>query len=609
MKSPSKASYMSNNNRDSEEEFENDEILPPSKQIRNHYYKRMKENEIDNEYSPSSEEFSQDEEVNNGNKNNNKYNELIEITDLDINEMSSLPRQKKSTKRQNKKEKTYVKSVKIPKGKAKSKSPISRNRGKHNFSNIDFDENNNDEDIEIEILTNESVDSSNKNISENLSEKFINRRRKINNKNIKNRKKNKKDESLEQQMEFESVHEDEDEDEDENQDEDSEYEENNTLKKRGKNCPFSKSPENLNSINLFCNKIPNNNNLKSRSIIKTSSKKNKSNRMNDLLGKKRKPENNIDKSLFSRKKSDKTFNENKKSSSTDIIDLLQPKRNKTRSVTPNRINYRKNKMGIETDQKLKESINLNISELDVLNKLEKEYGLESVINSLCKPKLNLRNELDSYLLRLKDSYDNSKIAFILCKMLYIYFNSKIKVSEVLNNQKTKPSSSFNSDLKSNSCAKSDNSFCTDTEKEFPGEIPSESDDKDKEEKILKSKNKRKKDTISQGRENSWTKMLKIGPHYNKDETGKIFKYQIVSFDQSGSAFFKCIDDKCNAMGIYNFEVKKFEIIYKHNLNYEDHEYIKYKEMDSDEIFKSLTENDKTDAQVFKEYKERIFKYY
>ena len=169
-------------------------------------------------------------------------------------------------------------------------------------------------------------------------------------------------------------------------------------------------------------------------------------------------------------------------------------------------------------------------------------------------------------------------------------------------QKTKPSSSFNSDLKTNLNIKSDNSYMTDSENEL-GEILSESDDEDEksEEKIRKSKKKRK--------DNSWKQSLKIGPHYNKDKTGNIYKYKIDSLDQKGNAFFKCIDEKCNAMGLFDFSAKKFVLIYKHNLRHYNHEYIKNKKMEKDEIFKSLATSDKSDAQIFKEYREKIFKYY
>ena len=61
-------------------------------------------------------------------------------------------------------------------------------------------------------------------------------------------------------------------------------------------------------------------------------------------------------------------------------------------------------------------------------------------------------------------------------------------------------------------------------------------------------------------------MFMIGPHYNKDKTGRIFKYQITGFEKNGKAFFKCFDNKCHAKAIYDFEEKKFKITFRHNLS-------------------------------------------
>ena len=103
--------------------------------------------------------------------------------------------------------------------------------------------------------------------------------------------------------------------------------------------------------------------------------------------------------------------------------------------------------------------------------------------------------------------------------------------------------------------------------------------------------------------------MSIGSHYNKNEEGHIFKYQVASLDGKGNAIFKCYDDKCCGMGIYELETRKFKVTKKHNVKHAEHEYIINYDKDGEEIFKQLKEKNKSDAQVFKENGERIVKYY
>ena len=79
-------------------------------------------------------------------------------------------------------------------------------------------------------------------------------------------------------------------------------------------------------------------------------------------------------------------------------------------------------MDIDDDQNSKEII--STPELVLLNQLTNEYGLEKVIDTICKPKLNQKNKLDSCIQGLKDSCAKDKLPFLLIKMLYSYFDSK-----------------------------------------------------------------------------------------------------------------------------------------------------------------------------------------
>ena len=49
--------------------------------------------------------------------------------------------------------------------------------------------------------------------------------------------------------------------------------------------------------------------------------------------------------------------------------------------------------------------------------------------------------------------------------------------------------------------------------------------------------------------------MSIGFHYNKTNDGEIFKYQVSNLDGKGNAIFKCYDEKCNGMGIYELDSK------------------------------------------------------
>lgn len=127
--------------------------------------------------------------------------------------------------------------------------------------------------------------------------------------------------------------------------------------------------------------------------------------------------------------------------------------------------------------------------------------------------------------------------------------------------------------------------------------------------VEKGKNKTNKTPIKDDKKKGEKKTMSIGSHYNKTKDGKIYKYQVCRLDGKGNAIFKCYDDKCAGMGIYELESKKFLVTKEHNLNHSDHEYIINYDKDADNVFKDLIEMDKSDAQVFKENGERTVKIY
>ena len=127
--------------------------------------------------------------------------------------------------------------------------------------------------------------------------------------------------------------------------------------------------------------------------------------------------------------------------------------------------------------------------------------------------------------------------------------------------------------------------------------------------VLKNKTKAVKNPDKQEGKKGEKKTTSIGSHYNKDEEGRIYKYQVANLDGKGNAIFKCYDDNCTGMGIYELENRKFSVTKKHSLKHGEHEYIINYDKDGDNVFKELIEKEKSEAQVFKENGERIVKYY
>ena len=104
------------------------------------------------------------------------------------------------------------------------------------------------------------------------------------------------------------------------------------------------------------------------------------------------------------------------------------------------------------------------------------------------------------------------------------------------------------------------------------------------------------------------KKKSIGSHYHKDKEGNIYKYQVCNLDGKGNVIFKCYDDKCFAIGIYEINSMKFSVAKTHNLKNEQHDYIISKN-DDENIFKQLSKDNNTNVQLFKEDGEKVIKYY
>jgi hypothetical protein len=628
-------------NKDIEEIIEIEDN-PKTKPIKVQISQKKKENEVIIENS-SSEATTPNKKRKNKKKNED---DLIEITDVEMPDSienkkitsSNSSKCKKSngklpSKKGKKTDKASSQTINATMVKGKSKSPINRDKRKKNLDSINLDEIKLDEESEIQITTDLKIHSSKKKSVSIYRNKSMNKNKKIsqvknNKKNLKNGKKYKKDRILSQQIELLS------------EDSDNEIVEGDEIKdnslKRKKNL---QSFESLDTINLgyysarkiskrsktkenqYENEIP-----QSKSTIKLS----RTNKTYNLLGKKRKPERKRTRSITPNKSVDKSGSFNKKNTRNPS----QIKANKVKSRTPYKVIGRKNNNKndvIELKMNSKKNKSSKPSDSGFLNQLADEFGLEKVLDSLCKSKPNKKNNLDSGLKELKDSCDNNRITFLLCKMIFKYFDSKIKESGICNQENGKTTSAIseiripknNIDGKDKSMSNKNKSpskylkKCDNTELSvmdiYEGGNPIQIGDDDVKERPIKclSENKirKVKDDIKENEEKSKKKMVSIGSHYKKDEAGKVYKFQISRLDGKGNAIFKCFDDKCNAYGIYELDTKKFTQTSKHNLNHGEHEYIINIEKDGDEILKELANKNSSDAQVFKENGKRNVKYY
>ena len=628
-------------NKDLEEIIEIEDN-PNTKPVRVQISQKKKENEVIIENS-SSEATTPNKKRKNKRKNGD---DLIEITDVEIPD--TVENKKKSSSHSSKDKKSIAKltSKKAKKtdkassqcintslAKRKSKSPINRDKKKKNLDSINLDEIKLDEENEIQIATDLKIHSFKKKSVSIYREKNMNKNKKLsqdkkNKKNLKNGKKNKKNEVDGQQIELLS------------EGSDNEImgggEQKDNSQKRKNNFQSFESQDKFNlgyfssrkisksskrKENQYENEIP-----QSKSTIKLS----RANLTYSLLGKKRKPERKRTRSINENKNVDKSCSLNKKNSGNPS----QIKANKVKSKTPYKIIGKKNKNkkdSIEIKMDSKKNKNSKPSESGFLNKLADEFGLEKVLDSLCKSKPNKKNNLDSGLKELKDSCDNNQITFILCKMIFKYFNTKIKESGIFNHENDKTTSYIseitipknNFDEKDKSMSNKDKSPSKSLKKcdnsnlsvmdICEGGSPIHIGDDDVQERPIKSLSENKirkvKDDMKEEVGKSKKKIVSIGSHYKKDENGKVYKFQISSLDGKGNAIFKCFDDKCKALGTYELDTKKFTQTSKHNLNHGEHEYIINIEKDGDEVFKELADKNSFDAQVFKENGKRNVNYY
>ena len=564
-----------------------------------------------------------------------KDSELIEIMDIEIpdgefsfgKKKSSAPPPKQNktpnkeieNEKPKKKGKSSIKSTKsVAKLTAKDKSPINRRKKEGKVTSITLEESDEDEEIK-------EVNSFKKKNNSKTPHKKITlegNEKSQNNRNKKVEKKKKKNEKEKEIIQCELSSE-------ESEKEDSK----GKLKKKRKNKKNSKNSGYLTSRKMSVNSMKSmdeKENIKSKSTIKVSRRdEDMKEKINTLLGRKRKADNKNQKSKTPIHRNNKNRNPKEKAPEKN-------KEGKVKSKTPDKKEQKKTdknnklnipKMEIDDDQNSKEII--STPELAILNQLTNEYGLEKVIDTICKPKLNQKNKLDSCIQGLKNSCAKEKLPFLLIKMLYSYFDSKYddnnrnipkratsaKKSNIMKNLnenlklenstklpiKGKKSESGTSKMENDEVR---NPILTDNEEIL--EIPEEKSNKNN---VCQEKSKSNKKSPLKEEKHKEKRIMSIGSHYNKSNGGEIYKYQVLNLDGKGNAIFKCYDERCNGMGIYELDSKKFSVAKNHNLKHAEHEYIKNLDKDADSVFNNLTINEKCDAQVFKENGERTVNIY
>ena len=572
-------------------------------------------------------------------KNQNKKkkrSDLIEIMDIETPEddgkvSSQVHKPKKSIDKKN----IDNKEKSIDKNKVKEKSP--KIKGKKNNKKIasitlDESENENESESKINEINKKSTSRTprKKTINKSKDNPLVQEK-----KNKKNEKRNiKKKEKEEDVIQCEISSESENEKIKEIKTKPQKKRMNN---KKNKDL----SPDKFNSGYLSCCKMSlrkkkNNDNendeLKPKSTIKISLKDDSmKSKMGNLLGKKRKHESLNKKIPSPNKKTNKS-----ESTTTQNQKRNPPSQNNTgkqKSRTPLKNNSKKNNRNkidlnsptMDIDDENSEN-NYTTPEIAVLNQLISEYGFEKVLNCFCKSKLDPKKKLDSCLQGLKNSCSHEKLTFLLIKMLYSYFNSKFEEKSNFSDKKRSTSVNRPNNLKNiadisnkekaeckcqikdnNNNSSNNNDIKDQCENENPIEIKI-SKEKNKNSCIEDNKSRGVKNVAKADEKKGEKRMMSIGSHYNKDEDGNIYKFQVASLDGKGNAIFKCYDDKCNGMGMYNLETKQFTITKKHTLLHTEHDYILNNDKE-DNVFKDLTEAGKSDAQVFKENGERTVKMY
>lgn len=283
----------------------------------------------------------------------------------------------------------------------------------------------------------------------------------------------------------------------------------------------------------------------------------------------------------------------KKLNDTSIISEISEKnnQNKNRSKSFTKINKKK-----------KTDINYLTPELGMLYYLIEEYGIENVVDSLYKSDKIPKNKLDSCIKGMKEIYGENKLIIMVIKSII----NLIKENFGIFPSKKSCSSSKNKSVEYNKENK-DKYFNLDKEGNNQNTPIIILDDEDNNDEVKKIEEKKENnDQINNIKKNG--RVISIESHYNKGNDGNIYKYE-VGYLLGKIVIFHCFDKECNSIGTFDLETKKFKLQKDHNLKHCEHNYIINYDKENDTIFKEIIEKNYLDAQIFREGKVMIVRYF
>ena len=249
-------------------------------------------------------------------------------------------------------------------------------------------------------------------------------------------------------------------------------------------------------------------------------------------------------------------------------------------------------------------------ELGILYHLIEEYDIEKVVDSIYKSDIPPKSKLDKCIKGLKDMYGENKLIIMIIKSMICQIKDNIKGIF----QSKKRSSSFSSKkkiMKEDGKIKIekkikekyiDNSSNINSDENIPIIIINDDEDLDA--------IKEKKDSEKNNDDEKDGRAIAIEHHYNKGKDGNIYIYE-VSCLLGKIVVFHCLDKRCSSVGTLDLETKKFIRREEHSLKHCEHNYIiNYdKTKKRYEIFKEIIDKKYMDAQIFREGKSIIVRYY
>ena len=278
----------------------------------------------------------------------------------------------------------------------------------------------------------------------------------------------------------------------------------------------------------------------------------------------------------------------------------------------------------QTPMLKKEESKVLISEKDMLLKLVEEEGFKKVFNCITIVPLDRNNPLEKKIDDIINNIGLLRTSIILSQIKFEIIDMNDKKAHNNNRDiipKNESKVKYNTVMKLENPShnkelifKNINEKNIEEKKEMKKKIRPHSLNRIKSENVANNEKNNEKNNTNNISPNSLSvgkssnrlglKELELGVHFQKDKNGKIYKYTKHHYrENKGNKIFVfyCADPKCKSQGCYYLESMKFELIKEHQLNYEEHSYIKNR--DRFEKYKNIIEEFERrechEAQIFK----------